>query len=153
MNQKCSHCGKELPKTTEFFSKYKDRNNKQEPGKLWHTMCKHCEFEAKLEENWKEGLLKCHVCGQYFPEETFHRIGHTSKKYHYRNNRDKRCPKCKALINKACRTNMIGEDRLNTMLNSRFLGARDRAKRKGINLIFLKSILRNFGILKKVSVH
>lgn len=34
MNQKCSHCGKEFPKTTEFFSKYKDRNNKQEPGKL-----------------------------------------------------------------------------------------------------------------------
>ena len=80
MNQKCSHCGKELPKTTEFFSKYKDRNNKQEPGKLWHTVCKQCEFKSKLEENWKDGLLKCHVCGKYFPEETFHRIGHTSKK-------------------------------------------------------------------------
>lgn len=87
MEQICSQCGKSLPRTTEFYAKYSSKNNKFEPGCYWHTKCKQCEYDNKIAENWKDGLLKCTICGEYFPEEVFHKIGSGEKKYHHRNGR------------------------------------------------------------------
>ena len=79
ITQRCKHCQKDLPKTTEYFSKYSSINNTIEPGLNYHSICKQCEYEKIRNDNWKDGLLKWHICGKYFPEETFHKIGKKTK--------------------------------------------------------------------------
>ena len=132
ITQKCKQCQKDLPKTTEYFSKYSSINNTIEPGLNYHSICKQCEYEKIRNDNWKDGLLKCHICGKYFPEETFHKIGKKTKKYSYRNNRDSRCPKCKLEQIKSNRNKYSGEEKLNAILLSRFHGAQDRALKNNI---------------------
>ena len=142
MTQTCKQCGKELPLTIEFYSRYPSRKNTVEHGKLWHSVCKQCEYENKRSEHWKNGLLKCTVCGEYFPEEIFHKIGSNDLKYCYRNGRDNRCPACKA---KQIRTNLLklsSEDKLYKTIKFRFLGARDRAKAKGLNFNVSEDYIR-----------
>lgn len=130
MIQKCKCCNKEFPTTSEYFTKYTSKNNKFEPGLQFHSTCKKCEFENLQKENWKDGLLKCQICGEYFPEEIFHKIGVNCKKYHYRNNRDNRCPSCKLRQNKKSRSNYSDEMRLNKILHYRLLAARGRSRMK-----------------------
>ena len=137
----CVICNRELEKCTKNFAKYSTKNNNIEPGLSWHSICKECEQKIKHDENWKDGLLKCHVCGEYFPEETFHKIGHNDKKYHYRNNRDNRCPKCKNNQNKQTRAALNDNDRLLRVLNMRFLGAKDRATRNGLDFNITKKFI------------
>ena len=133
VTQKCKHCQKDLPKTTEYFSKYSSTNNTIEPGLSYHSICKQCEYEKIRDENWKDGLLKCHICGEYFPEEAFHKTGKGTKKYHYRNNRDTRCPKCKTNQNKIKRKDYSDKERLDLILLHRFHGAKDRAIKNNIS--------------------
>lgn len=132
MEQICSQCGKSLPLTTEFYAKYSSKDNKFEPGYYWHTKCKQCEYENKVAEHWKDGLLKCTVCGEYFPEEVFNKIGSEEKKYHYRNGRDNRCPTCKLLQNRKHRANLSNDEKLNKAIKFRWSGAKSRAEKKGI---------------------
>ena len=44
ITQKCKQCQKDLPKTTEYFSKYSSINNTIEPGLNYHSICKQCEY-------------------------------------------------------------------------------------------------------------
>lgn len=92
-------------------------------NKRCHEICRECETTQLYKENWKDGLLKCHTCGNYFPEEVFHKKSGTR----IRNNRDTRCPKCKVQQNKIRRKNYSEEEKLNSILLYRFHGAKDRA--------------------------
>lgn len=115
----CPKCGKTLEQNKSNFTWFAyPKDNKR-----CHEICKNCEETQLYRENWKDGLLKCHICGKYFPEEVFHKKGGTK----IRNNRDTRCPKCKAEQNKAKRKEYSNEEKLNAILLSRFHGAKDRA--------------------------
>ena len=142
MLKKCAKCGKELPLTTEYYSKYSSKNNNVEPGEQWHTKCKQCEYNEKYNENWKDGLLKCHCCGKYFPEETFHLNGCYNKTSNYRNNRDNRCPSCKSSQNKKRRTDYSDEEALRKILQMRLLGCKQRAKDKNIEFDLSQEFLK-----------
>ena len=58
-----------------------------------------------------------------------------------RQGRDKRCYKCKREQNLNARNNYNEEKRLIKTLQARWLGARDRAKQKGIPFIITKEDL------------
>lgn len=131
MLQKCKVCGLEFPKTTKYFKKYNSKNNNIEPGYCFHSVCKECENKRLVKDNWKDGLLKCHICGKYFPESTFHKVGN-SKKYSYRNNRDNRCPQCKSIQNKHNREKFSDNEKLKSILYNRLYGAKDRATKNKI---------------------
>lgn len=135
----CKCCNRELPETTEYFNKYWSKNNKFEPGELYHTVCKQCEFDKEYNDNWKNGLLKCKCCNNYFPEEIFHKQG----KSIIRHGRDSRCPQCKAKQNKIAREKYDDKTKLEKVLLSRFLGAQDRAKRQNIEFNITKEDIEN----------
>ena len=120
----CPKCGKTLEQNKSNFTWFAyPKDNKR-----CHEICKNCEETQLYRENWKDGLLKCHICGKYFPEEVFHKKGGTK----IRNNRDTRCPKCKAEQNKAKRKEYSNEEKLNAILLSRFHGAKTRATKYNI---------------------
>lgn len=140
--KKCIKCGSELPLTTEFYTKYASKSNKFEPGESWHTKCKQCELEEKLKDEWCDGLLKCHCCGKYFPEEEFHKTGHNYIKHNCRNNRDKRCPNCKAKKIKESRQKYSQETALLKILNMRYYGCKQRATEKKLDFDLTKDYLK-----------
>lgn len=106
-------------------------------------------LQSYEDENWKDGLLKCHICGEYFPEETFHKTGKGTKKYHYRNNRDTRCPKCKANQNKIKRKDYSDKERLDSILLHRFHGAKDRAIKNNISFTLTLEDLHSLWDIQK----
>lgn len=140
MQQKCAQCGKLLPLTSEFYTKYTSSKNRFEPGRQWHSKCKQCEYENKISEHWKDGLLKCTICGNYFPEEIFHKSGSILE---HRNGRDNRCPSCKLKQNKKRRANLPDNKKLDEALKQRFLGAKDRAKRQGLEFDISEEFIKN----------
>lgn len=135
----CKICNLELD--YKSFKKYDSKNNKFEPGLQYHSICRKCEEEIKYKENWKDGLLKCHICGEYFPEETFHKIGSGEKKYGYRNGRDNRCPTCKLNNIRKCRSSWSDDEKLKKLLHHRLLGAKTRALKKKIDFNLTKEFL------------
>lgn len=65
----CPKCGKTLEQNKSNFTWFAyPKDNKR-----CHEICKNCEETQLYRENWKDGLLKCHICGKYFPEEVFHK--------------------------------------------------------------------------------
>lgn len=132
--EKCKKCGEVLP--LSYFKKY----SKITDGRYYHALCRSCENEELISENWKDGLLKCHICGEYFPEESFQKHNN----YSYRNNRDKRCGKCKSKQNKKARENYSDEQKLDKIILTRFLEAKARAEKKQIDfdltIDFLKEL-------------
>lgn len=138
ITQTCDVCKKDLPKNITYFKKY---SYKTEDGLIFHTTCRECEDKIEQETEWHDGKLLCHICGQYLPVENFNMAG--GNKYSIRNGRDKRCSKCKREQNKQARTKYSDEKRLIKTLQDRWLGARDRAKRKGIPFTISKEDLLN----------
>ena len=134
--QVCNYCGKEFPKNITYFKKY---SHKTEDGLNFHTTCRKCEEKLEYEQEWKDGKLKCHICGEYFDPEYFHLAG--ENKYSIRNGRDKRCPKCKIEQNKKARQQYSKETKLYKILQERWLGAKDRAYNKGIPFTITKEDL------------
>lgn len=134
--QICDCCGKELPKNITYFKKY---SRKTENGLNFHTTCRECEEKLEYEQEWKDGKLKCHICGEYFDPEYFNLAG--GNKYNIRNGRDKRCPKCKMEQNKKARQQYSEKTKLYKILQERWLGARDRASNKEIPFIITKEDL------------
>lgn len=121
----CNKCGNELPANKTYFKRVLNKEtNKEELS----SICRECEDKAILEENWKDGKLKCFICGEYLDENCFGNSEH----YKYRNHKDKRCTKCKTVQNKLARTNYSDEQRLDKILRSRLDGALRRATKKNI---------------------
>lgn len=133
-NQICSVCGKELPISREFF---KRSYNKELRKEIYHTICRKCEETQQYNENWKNGKLKCFSCGKWLYEEEFD--SHTQ--YKYRNNKDKRCKKCKQKQNKEARLKYDNDTKLFSLLSKRWLAARSRALSKNIPFTITKEYL------------
>lgn len=139
-NQKyaiCPICERELPLNRENFKRIKDKSTGKEK---YNSICKKCEQQQKGEERskeWKDGKLLCHICGEYKDPSEFQ--NHTY--YAYRNNKDKRCHKCKQEQNKEVRSNYSEETKLYKVLQERWFGARDRAANKGIPFTITKKDL------------
>lgn len=133
----CPICGRELPLTRENFKRVKDKSIGKEK---YNSICRKCEQQQKEEEQskeWKDGKLLCHICGEYKDPSEFQNHVY----YAYRNNKDKRCRKCKQEQNKEARSNYSEENKLYKVLQERWLSARDRAANKGIPFTITKEDL------------
>lgn len=132
----CPICGRELPLNRENFKRIKDKSTGKEK---YNSICRECEQQQKEEHSkeWKDGKLLCHICGEYKDSSEFQ----NHKYYAYRNNKDKRCRKCKQEQNKEARSNYSEETKLYKVLQERWFGARDRAANKGIPFTITKEDL------------
>lgn len=136
--QICDCCGEKFPKNIQYFKKY---SHKTLEGLNSHTTCRNCEYTQQYNEEWKDNKLKCHICQQYFDPNIFHIAG--GNKYSIRNNRDNRCPSCKASQNKQARSNYDNKTKLIKVLQARWFGAKDRALNKNIPFTITKEDLLN----------
>lgn len=132
----CQCCKQELPATREYF---KRRRNKETGKEELLNVCRECEKQSIIVDNWKDGKLKCFTCGEWLDPEEFD----SHQEYSYRNHKDKRCKKCKRQQNLSARTNYSDEKKLYKVLQERWLGARDRANRKNIPFTITKEDLLN----------
>lgn len=133
----CPICGKELPLNREYFKRIKDKHTGKE---TYNTICRQCEQVQKQQEHdneWKDGKLLCHICGEYKDPSEFQ--NHTY--YSYRDNKDKRCRKCKQVQMKEARDKYSEDTKLYKVLQERWLAARDRASNKGIPFTITKEDL------------
>lgn len=133
----CPECGRSFIKKDKELRKYFRRLcvGKKQVG--FHTLCKECEDKIKLQTEWKNGLLKCHLCGKYFPEEEFGYSDH----YPLRNNRDDRCTKCRTTQANLRKEKFTEDEALYKMLQMRWLCARDRASNYKIPFTISKEFL------------
>lgn len=130
----CPICGRELPLNREYFKRIKDKHTGKE---TYNTICRQCEQVQKQQEHdneWKDGKLLCHICGEYKDPSEFQ--NHTY--YSYRDNKDKRCRKCKQVQMKEARGQYSEDTKLYKVLQERWLAARDRASNKGIPFTITK---------------
>lgn len=140
--QKCEKCGKELPRNRNFFKRVKIKGTSKETYK---TICRDCEENAVLEENWRDGKLKCFVCGEWLDPDQFD----NHQEYTYRGNKDKRCKKCKRQQNLTARSRYSDKEKLYSILQSRWLGAKDRASKKNIPFTLTKQDLMDLWDLQE----
>ena len=127
----CQCCNQEFPATREYF---KRRLNKSTGKEELLDICRSCEKQSIVKDNWKDGKLKCHICGEWLDPEKFD----SHPEYKYRNHKDKRCKKCKAIQNKEARQKYSEDDRLYKLIQERWLTARSRATRKNIPFTITK---------------
>lgn len=121
----CDRCNRELPANRTYFKRVKNKETGKEELK---DICRECEDKLALEENWKDGKLKCFICEEYLDEDCFGYSCH----YEYRNHKDKRCNKCKTKQNKEARSRYSDSRKLNTILKYRLDGAMRRALKKNL---------------------
>lgn len=129
----CSICGKEYPANRKFFKRNSDDT--------LHDECRFCneeEKEEKRKEEWKDGLLRCHICNEYLPIDNFGFSDH----YPYRDNHDARCRKCRTKQNNDRKKKYSESESLNKILQMRFLAARNRSKKQNIPFNITKKYLK-----------
>lgn len=95
LQQQCDVCGRLLDKNISNFRKYSRKTN----GLNFHTTCRDCEDRIKLNTEWKDGKLLCHICGEYKEPSEFTYAG--ANKYTLRQNKECRCNSCKLEQRKA----------------------------------------------------
>lgn len=134
--QKCDVCGKVLPRDRNYFVRY--TNNPD--GLIYHTACKDCELQMKMNKEWKDGKLLCHKCGQYKDPECFNK---KSDEDNIRMGKDTRCNECKRKQQYECDRKASPQEKLRKTLQHRWLGAKDRAQKKGIPFSITKEDLKN----------
>ena len=135
----CDCCGEKFLNDTKILRQNFRRYSSKEKGWGFHTTCKLCEDIAKEEREWKEGKLRCHICGKYLPVEEFGISNH----YPYRNNRDARCRKCRTKQSANNKKSYTEETSLYKILQMRFLCARERALRNGLEFNITKQYLKD----------
>ena len=131
----CECCGKELPANRTFF---KRRKNKETGKEQLTDICRECEQKLIFQNNWKEGKLKCHKCGQYKDPKEFDQ----SQSYEIRGYKDYRCKECKSSTNKLLRTNYSDLDKLEKVLQDRWHNAKSRAESKNLPFTITKEFLK-----------
>lgn len=90
----CTKCGKELPKTREYFTASKYHKDG------FHNHCKKCRgfksygfaLNTENKELAKNGLKKCKYCGKVKPIEEYRMVG--------KHRRIEYCPDCEAIAKK-----------------------------------------------------
>lgn len=128
----CPICGRNLPLTRDYFKRLV-----VDKKEAFHKTCKECEAKLYIEKEWKDGKLLCHMCGQYLDPSEF--ATHENK---HRDNKDRRCRKCRHKQTIQRRKNLDQKEQLRQILQMRFLGARDRAKRLNIPFDITKDYLQ-----------
>lgn len=123
----CPNCGKELPLTREYFK----RLNTPQGEIGYHHVCKKCEDNIKRNMEWRDGKLLCHCCGEYKNVSEFSPNGGAN---FVRNNRRSMCKECTTQRQRNHLINLENDTKLKKCLNSRLLGAKDRAKAHSIPL-------------------
>ena len=116
----CPSCGRTIPRNREFF-----RRN----GRDFHSECKQCEDVFKGMAEWKNGLLLCHSCHEYKPEDEF---TPNNTKNEVRNYRRHICNGCNTARQRLHDISLPDDKKLIKCLRWRFLGARDRAGKSGV---------------------
>lgn len=130
----CPICNKELVLNRTNFKRIR---NKETGKEHYSHICRDCEKQQLIDENWKDGKLLCHICGQYKDPSEFSIHPH----YEYRQHRDKRCTKCKGEQNKRARQKYSDQITLEKVLQARWFGAKDRANSKNIPFTITKQDL------------
>ena len=120
----CPICGRNLPFSRKFFK----RVNRKGQESL-HLICRECEDKMTLEEEWKDGKLLCHYCGEYKPIECFSPNGGRNS---IRNNRRNICNECNSKRQRYHDLSLSDDKKLDKCLRFRFLGARSRALNSNI---------------------
>lgn len=126
LQQQCDVCGRLLDKNISNFRKYSRKTN----GLNFHTTCRDCEDRIKLNTEWKDGKLLCHICGEYKEPSEFTYAG--ANKYTLRQNKECRCNSCKLEQRKAAIATYDNDVKLEKVLQARWLAAKSRAIDKSI---------------------
>lgn len=121
LQQQCDVCGRLLDKNISNFRKYSRKTN----GLNFHTTCRDCEDRIKLNTEWKDGKLLCHICGEYKEPSEFTYAG--ANKYTLRQNKECRCNSCKLEQRKAAIATYDNDVKLEKVLQARWLAAKSRA--------------------------
>lgn len=131
----CECCEQELPANRTFF---KRRKNKETGKEELIDVCRECEEKISFENNWKDGKLKCFICGQYKDPQEFNQ----SQSYEIRGHKECRCRSCKTQANRIWRDELSDNDKLDKVLQDRWLNAKTRAESKNIPFTITKDFLR-----------
>ena len=135
LQQQCDVCGRLLDKNISNFRKYSRKTN----GLNSHTTCRDCEDRIKLNTEWKDGKLLCHICGEYKEPSEFTYAG--ANKYTLRQNKECRCNSCKLEQRKAAIATYDNDVKLEKVLQARWLAAKSRAIDKSIPFTITKEDL------------
>lgn len=135
LQQQCDVCGRLLDKNISNFRKYSRKTN----GLNFHTTCRDCEDRIKLNTEWKDGKLLCHICGEYKEPSEFTYAG--ADKYTLRQNKECRCNSCKLEQRKAAIATYDNDVKLEKVLQARWLAAKSRAIDKSIPFTITKEDL------------
>lgn len=135
LQQQCDVCGRLLDKNISNFRKYSRKTN----GLNFHTICRDCEDRIKLNTEWKDGKLLCHICGEYKEPSEFTYAG--ANKYTLRQNKECRCNSCKLEQRKAAIATYDNDVKLEKVLQARWLAAKSRAIDKSIPFTITKEDL------------
>lgn len=135
LQQQCSVCKKWLNKDISNFRKYAKKTN----GLNFHTICRKCEEDIKLNTEWKDNKLLCHICGEYKNPDKFTYAG--SNKYILRKNKECRCNSCKLEQRKVVIENYDEDVKLEKVLQARWLAAKSRAIDKSLPFTITKEDL------------
>lgn len=130
----CSRCGRELPRTREFF---KRRLNKESGKEDYIDICRDCEKELEYEKHWDGDKLRCLICGRSLDPSEFD----THSEYAIRGHKDGRCKECKRKQNLKAREEYSDEKKLYKTIQERVLAAKRRAKGKGIPCTITKEFI------------
>ena len=131
----CPICGNTFPRTKAWF-----RRVNASGDKAFHKICRACEDVIKFNKEWKDGKLLCHKCGEYKKVEEFTKNGGMSKIRGYRRNV---CKECTVEARKSATKKWTKEQTLVRCLNSRLLGAKDRAEKRKIEFNLTLDFLLN----------
>ena len=135
VQQQCDVCGRWLDKNITNFKKYSRKTN----GLNFHTTCRECEDRIKLNTEWKDGKLLCHICGEYKDPSEFTYAG--ANKYTLRQNKDCRCNSCKSEQRRSAIATYDEDVKLEKVLQVRWLAAKSRAMDKSLPFTITKEDL------------
>lgn len=134
MKKKCRRCNIEFETNSDNF--YHRKTSKDS----WETICKICNKKEKRRKNIhvdKDGNILCLVCKEYKEPLKFNISGNNL----HRNYRDGRCIDCKKKQAEKRKITNKGNGSIERMLLSRYLGLKERAKKKGLIVDFQKEFL------------
>lgn len=132
----CPICGRELKRNRENFKRINANKETGEPGG-YHTICRDCEDQIEHDKHWDGDKLKCLHCGKSLDPSEFD----SHKSYAIRGYKDARCKECKKKQNAEAKKKYSDEQKLYKTIQSRVLGAKDRASKKGIPCTITKEFI------------
>ena len=127
----CKKCETELPLTGVYFK----RSSIHDIGR-YRKICKQCELEDTIKRHRVGNNLVCMVCFEIKPPVEFS----NTKTNEHRDGKDRRCRVCRSTESTAHRSMLVNS--AERIIVERFLGARDRAKKKNLGFNLTKEYLK-----------